>query len=243
MVIVPLVAWRRRVAVLKWGYVAMARIVAIQYQGTVRRPGEESHGVRNLAGPWSDYETALAQARRFWTSMPPTAPPASFDVARFTLGGMGCFLWVAGMFAVLFMGLWLVLLWLSDNLVARKVEGTLFIVGFTAAYLGVIWLMRRWFMQVKRFAAGALSIGHIGVRPTVRARFIFSTTEGHKTEVEANIDLRPRLESYRTSPEDLVVHLSEDPQRALLLGGTWPPIVIENGEWARQLSPTGSRSG
>src|SRR5262249_46352201 len=62
MILVPVVGWRQRVAVLQWGRLAPARLVALQDQSTTRAPGGETGGVRNVAGPWLDFETALAQA-------------------------------------------------------------------------------------------------------------------------------------------------------------------------------------
>ncbi len=72
LAIVPLVLWRRRVAILKHGRLAPARIVAAQDRGGTAPHGEGS--MVNTAGPWLDFERSFAQAQSFWTKTRIDAP-------------------------------------------------------------------------------------------------------------------------------------------------------------------------
>lgn len=240
MVIVPLVGWRRRVGILKGGELAPARIVAIQNQGTVRSYDQESYAVRNLAGSWLDYETALAQAQRLWTSTLPAAPPESPNVASMVLSGFGCILMGFGLFGVVFTIVMLEFIWLNNQPVRFVERGgqSLLILGFMAVYLACVWFGRRWIKKTKRFASGELAIGALGVPSTVRCRFVFPISDGSDAEVMAYLDLLPRLHGIRATAEDLVVYLPYEPKRALLLGGIWPPISIQDGGWVQQPPPS-----
>lgn len=235
MVIVPLIAWRGRVAVLKRGQLAPARIVALQNQSSSRAPGEKSYGVRNVDGPWLAYETALAQAKRFWTTTLPAGPPESLNPASMILSGFGCVLMGFGLFAVVFTVAALAIIWLSNRPVGFADRGgeSLLLLGFMAVYLGGVWFMRRWVEQTMRFASGELTMGASGVPSTVRCRFVFSIANGREIDATAYIDLRQRLERGQATPADLAVYLPDEPRHAVLLGGLWPPLAIRDGQWVR----------
>lgn len=234
MVIVPLVAWRRRVAILKQGVLAPARIVALQDQGRGRATSEQSYGVRNVSGPWLDFEIGFPKAQRFWASTIPTAPAGSINPVSAIMNGFGCVLLFFGAFTVLFFAVGLTLVWISGNqTVAEKAVATLLSMAFLALYLAFVWFGRRWTAQVNLFATGQLPMGQLGIPSTVRCRFVYSALEGGEKEAIAYIDLGQRLQTGQATPADLVVYLPDEPQRALLLGGLWPPLLVQDGEWVR----------
>jgi len=242
MVMAPLIAWRRKVALLRQGQLAPTRITAIQDQGSRSVPHRESHGVRNLGGPWVDYETALIRARKFWNSTLLAGPPEAFNPVTLVLSGFGCILTGFGLFGALFTVAALPIIWFGkqqgDEL-ARACQ-TLALLAFMAVYLGTAWFMRRWVNKVKRFFAGELSMGEFKIVPLVRCRHVFTTADGRQLESTAYLDLRERLRHRNSTAADVAAYWPDDPERALLLGSIWPPITIENGSWVRQSTPTAS---
>lgn len=240
MMLVPFILWRRRVAVLRWGRLAAARLIALQDQGSHHSPSPESYGVRNTDGPWLDYPVAFARARQFWNRpaiSPGSIPLGSIPFPLLILGGFGCFVIACGLFTIVFMTVMVTMMWLSDAPFAEKVNGTLFCLAFLAAYLGVCWLMLRAFKTMKRFASGELPMSQAGVPTVVHSRLAFFDESGRERVVTAYVDLRHRLQTGESNPSDWVVYLSDEPDRIVLLGGVWPPIEVQAG----QLQPTAGR--
>lgn len=233
MMLVPLIQWRRKVAVLKWGRLAAARLLALQDQGTRRSPNGESFGVRNIDGPWLDYPAAFARARQFWNRPAISAgsiPVGSIPFPLIILGGFGCFVIACGLCTIVFMIVMVTMMWLSDAPFAAKVNGTLFCLAFLGAYLGICWLMLRAFRKMKRFASGELPMSQVGVPTIVHGRLAFLDESGRERVVTAAIDLRHRLQTGESNPSDWVVYLPDEPDRIVLLGGVWPPIEIQAGQ-------------
>jgi hypothetical protein len=222
------------VGILKHGQLARARVVAFQNQSAVRSAGDESYGVKNVHGPWLDFETGLAQAQRFRANTLPVAPPGLFNPITAIMTGFGCILLSFAAFAVVFFVVALTFVWIGGNQpVSEKAVQTLLGLTFLAAYLAVLWFIRRWLTRMKQFASGKLSMAQVGIPSIAHGRFVFSTPDGSKHEVTAYMDLRQRLETGQANPADLAVYLPDDPQRVILLGGLWPPIAIQDGEWVR----------
>ncbi len=233
LLIGPLVNWRRRVAILKWGELAPATIVALQDQGTTCSTGEESYGVRNVTGPWLDFDTAFAKAQTFWNRTLPSARPGASDFPSSVLMIFGCFAAAMGIFASFFMVAMLTFTWLSNEPVTKKILWTLFCLGFLAAYLVAVWIIRRCAAKMNRFISGELTMENLGVPTIARCRFVFRAPDGRGCTATADIDLRHRLQTAEANPTDLAIYLPHERNRYLLIGGFWPPIAFQDGKWVR----------
>jgi len=231
---VPIVRWRRAVAILKHGQVAAARLVAVQDRGGIGHDGE---AMVNTAGPWVDYERSFAQTQMFWTTPRIEAAPA----APLVLKLMGWCVALIGLFGVAWAVVVVALLWLGpaagERGAGENMLLTLALGAFAALFLGTTWFMRRVFNRMGHFAAGGMSPATVGIEPVARCRFVFKLPEGQEAAVIASVNLRWRLQSGRAEPQDIAIFLPDEPQRALLLGGLWPRLSVRDGQWVQHPRP------
>ncbi len=154
---------------------------------------------------------------------------------------MGCFVTGIGLFGLAWAVVAVPFIWLGQAAGGRgageKMLMTLAVLGFTALFLAVAWGIRRVVDRMARIAAGGMTPAAMGIEPIARCRFVFPLPDGREAEATASVNLRSRLQAGRAGPDDVAIYVPGEPQRALLLGGFWPPLTLRDGEWVQRRPP------
>jgi hypothetical protein len=230
LTIVPICLWRRKVAIMKHGQLAPARLVAAQARGHWVRQSDGS--MADVGGPWIDYEQAFEQVRALRATQL-NVPPGFSTMVPF----MGCMIAAFGLFALATALLAVAGIWFGRNQLepAEKLLATMGILTFLAVLLGVALLIRSSVLRMRRLKNREITPAALGLKVVDRCRFVFALPDGHEVEVTANVDLRSRLEKGDAEPDDVAIYLADAPRRTLLLGGLSPPVTIWNEQWVQQL--------
>lgn len=220
----PIIAWQRRVAILRHGQLAPVHIVAFQDA--------------NTCGPWVIFDPETFAKTKWFTDatlasmFAEAAPGQIFFLKGFRLV-TGAFLILVGIMGLL-IGLTLVgLVWFGGNAAAntveQKLQWTLYGLGIVALAGGAPYLMWRMTIQGMDPFMGKVNPDKSRMKPTANFRFVFSLPEGTKVEAIARVDLRTRLQEQRTDSADLAIYLPQNPKCVLLLDSFWPAIEIRDG--------------
>jgi hypothetical protein len=229
LVIAPLVKWRRRVAILKHGVLAPARIVGIQNRRQTCAQGQESNA--SAGDSWLEFDRAFKQMRALWGTR--LQPPAILTSPATTI--LGCVFTCFGLYGAFWAIVVVACIWIGNSgTLGDRFLSSLPVLGFMAVWFGVLWVISSGVGRLRRLGRGSeMTPANFGMEPVAICRFVFRLPNGRETQATASVDLRSRFETGNAKPDDIAIYLPDDPQRALLLGGLSPPVAICDGEFVQ----------